>query len=64
MGFANQVKVTAKLLNCRLEPSYNGKVLNAIKMNEVHNIVVERDGWGLLENGSWINLTFTAPCKN
>lgn len=61
MGFANQVKVTAKLLNCRLEPSLDGQVLNLIKMGEVHNIVAEKDGWGQLENGSWINLSFTVP---
>ena len=61
MGFTNQVKVTAKLLNCRLEPSFNAQILNLIKMDEIHNIVAEQDGWGQLENGSWINLSFTVP---
>ena len=61
MGFANQVKVTAKLLNCRLQPSMSAKILGAIKMDEVHNVVAEQNGWGQLENGSWINLEFTVP---
>lgn len=62
MGFANQqVKVTAKLLNCRLQPSMDAKILNVIKMDEIHNIVAELNGWGQLENGTWINLKFTVP---
>lgn len=61
MGFANQVKVTAKLLNCRLQPSMSAQILGTIKMDEVHNVVAEQNGWGQLENGSWINLKFTVP---
>lgn len=61
MGFANQVKVTAKLLNCRLQPSMSAQILGTIKMGEVHNVVAEQNGWGQLENGSWINLKFTVP---
>lgn len=61
MGFANQVKVTAKLLNCRLQPSMSAQILGIIKMDEVHNVVAEQNGWGQLENGSWINLKFTVP---
>lgn len=64
MGFANQIKVTAKLLNCRLQPSYNGQILGTIKMDEVHNVVAEQDGWGQLENGSWIKLEFTVPYEH
>lgn len=61
MGFANQIKVTAKLLNCRLQPSMSAQILGTIKMGEVHNVVAEQNGWGQLENGSWINLIFTVP---
>lgn len=64
MGFANQVKVTAKLLNCRLQPSMSAQILGIIKMDEVHNIVAEQNGWGQLENGSWINLEFTVPYEH
>ena len=63
MGFTNQVKVTAKLLNCRLQPSMSAQILGTIKMDEVHNVVAEQNGWGQLENGSWINLKFTVPHK-
>lgn len=61
MGFTNQVKVTTKLLNCRLQPSMSAQILGIIKMDEVYNVVAEQDGWGQLENGSWINLEFTVP---
>ena len=64
MGFANQIKVTAKLLNCRLQPSMNAKIHSVIKMDEVHNVVAEHNGWGQLENGTWINLKFTVPYEN
>ena len=64
MGFANQVKVTVKLLNCRLQPSMDAKILGIVKMDEIHNIVAEQNGWGQLENGSWINLKFTVPYKH
>lgn len=63
MGFTNQIKVTANLLNCRLQPSMSAKILSVIKMDEVHNVVAEQNGWGQLENGSWINLKFTVPVK-
>lgn len=64
MGFANQVKVTARLLNCRLQPSMNAKIHSVTKMDEVHNIVDTQNGWGQLENGTWINLKFTVPYEN
>lgn len=64
MGFANQIKVTAKLLNCRLQPSMNAKIHSVIKMDEVHNVVDTQNGWGQLENGAWINLSFTVPYDN
>ena len=61
MVFTNQIKVATGLLNCRLQPSMDARVLSIIKMDEVHNIVAEENGWGQLENGSWINLKFTVP---
>ena len=39
----------------------SAKILGTIKMDEVHNVVAEQNGWGQLENGSWINLKFTVP---
>lgn len=64
MGFVNQIKVATKLLNCRFQPSMSSKIMGTIKMDEVHNIVAEQNGWGQLENGTWINLKFTVPCNN
>lgn len=64
MGFTNQVKVTAGLLNCRFQPSMSARILGTIAKDEVHNIVTEQNGWGQLENGSWINLNFTVPIKH
>ena len=39
----------------------SAQILGTIKMDEVHNVVAEQDGWGQLENGSWINLKFAVP---
>lgn len=39
----------------------SAQILGTIKMDEVHNVVAEQNGWGQLENGSWINLKFTVP---
>ena len=64
MGFVNQIKVATKLLNCRFQPSMNSKIMGTIKMDEVHNVVAEQNGWGQLENGTWINLKFTVPYSN
>lgn len=61
MGFNKQIKVAVQLLNCRLQPSMNAQVHSLIKMDEIHNIVAEQNGWGQLENGTWINLDFTVP---
>ena len=64
MGFVNQIKVATKLLNCRFQPSMSSKIMGTIKMDEVHNVVAEQNGWGQLENGIWINLKFTVPYSN
>lgn len=64
MGFVNQIKVATKLLNCRFQPSMSSKIMGTIKMDEVHNVVAEQNGWGQLENGTWINLSFTVPYDN
>ena len=64
MGFVNQIKVATKLLNCRFQPSMSSKIMGTIKMDEVHNVVAEQNGWGQLENGTWINLMFTVPYSN
>ena len=64
MGFTNQIKVTAHLLNCRMQPSMDAKIVGVLKASEVHNVVAEQDGWGQLENGAWINLKFTVPHTN
>ena len=39
----------------------SAQILGTIKMDEIHNIVAEQNGWGQLEDGSWINLKFTVP---
>ena len=39
----------------------SANIFGTIKMDEVHNIVAEQNGWGQLENGTWINLKFTVP---
>ena len=64
MGFVNQIKVATKLLNCRFQPSMSSKIMGTIKMDEVHNVVAEQNGWGQLENGTWINLKFTVQYNN
>ena len=64
MGFVNQIKVATELLNCRFQPSMSSKFMGTIKMDEVHNVVAEQNGWGQLENGTWINLKFTVPYNN
>lgn len=61
MELANQIQVTANLLNCRSFPSMSAKIIGVIKEKEIHNIITEQGGWGQLENGSWINLSFTVP---
>ena len=42
----------------------SARILGTIAKDEVHNIVAEQNGWGQLENGSWINLIFTVPIKH
>jgi hypothetical protein len=42
----------------------SSKIMGTIKMDEVHNVVAEQNGWGQLENGTWINLKFTVPYSN
>lgn len=39
----------------------SAEILGTIQMGEICNIIVEQQGWGQLENGSWIKLSFTVP---
>lgn len=54
-----KVKVTHPCLRRRVGPSTDSQVLSLITDFGVFNIFEEKDGWGKLEDGSWIMLSFT-----
>ena len=53
------VKVTAQLLNVREDAGLEYNIKTAVKSKSIQNIVEEKNGWGKLENGGWIDLKYT-----
>lgn len=51
-------KVTAKNLNIRPAPSDLSKVLGMLDQGDTVLWTTEKDGWGLIADGAWINLKF------
>ena len=54
-----KVKVTHPSLRIRRGPSIYEEQVGLITDNGTYEIHAEKDGWGQLENGNWINLNFT-----
>lgn len=54
-----KVKVTHPSLRIRRGPSIYEEQIGLITDNGTYEIHAEKDGWGQLENGNWINLNFT-----
>ena len=53
------VKVTHPSLRMRKGPSLSADVVDYITDEGTYGIVDENNGWGKLENGNWIMLTYT-----
>lgn len=54
-----KVRVTAPNLRKRLSPSENGQVIGYITDHGTFQLKKIKDGWGQLEDGAWIMLSFT-----
>lgn len=52
------VKITHPSLRHRTEPSVNGRIVGIITNQGIYDIFKEQDGWGQLEDKSWIMLKF------
>ncbi len=52
------VKITHPSLRHRAEPSVNGRIIGIITNRGIYGIFKEQDGWGQLEDESWIMLKF------
>ena len=54
-----KVRVTAPSLRKRLAPSENGQIIGYITDYGTFQLKAIKDGWGQLEDGAWIMLSFT-----
>ena len=57
--FLYKVKVTHPSLRMRRAPSTQAEVYDLITDQGIYTIVDEANGWGQLENGYWIMLSYT-----
>lgn len=53
------IKVTHPSLRMRVAPSTQAEIVGHICDQGIYKIVDEVNGWGKLENGNWIMLTYT-----
>ncbi len=54
-----KVKVTHPSLRMRKAPNLQAEVVGFIRDKGYYTIVDEANGWGQLENGNWIMLSYT-----
>lgn len=57
------VKVKHLSLRRRATPEITENVLGVITDRGIYQIYEEREGWGRLEDGSWIALQYTEKCN-
>lgn len=57
------VKLTVPALNCRSGASKTFAVKNILRDKEPHLVLKEVNGWGRLEDNTWIDLSFTERCE-
>lgn len=53
------VKVTHPSLRMRKAPTTQAEIVGLITDEGLYKIIDEANGWGQLENGNWIMLTYT-----
>ena len=53
-----QVKVTATTLNIHSGPGTNYDRVSSLKKDSIVTIIMEQNGWGQLQGGGWISLTY------
>ena len=54
-----KVKVTHPSLRKRKAPNLSGEVVDLITDQGIYEIFDENNGWGQLEDGNWIMLSYT-----
>lgn len=47
----------------KMNPTDNSKVKHNLKAGRLYNIIEEKDNWGLLKVGGWINLDHVSKIK-
>lgn len=57
------VRLTVPALNCRTGASKSFAVKKILSDKEPHLVLKEVNGWGRLEDNTWIDLSFTEKCE-
>lgn len=58
-----EVKITHPSLRRRAQPNEAAKILGVIEDQGIYKIFDIQNGWGKLDDGSWIMLCFTGKIK-
>lgn len=56
------VRLTVPALNCRSGAGKNFAVKNILRDKDEHLVLKEINGWGKLEDNTWIDLSFVERC--
>lgn len=55
-----RVRVTAATLNIRADALATAAISGSAKLNDVFEITTQKNGWGKISEGKWINLSYVA----
>jgi hypothetical protein len=60
LALVRRVRITAANLNVRAQPNANTSIVGTAKAGDAFEITAQKDGWGKISEGQWINLSYAA----
>ncbi len=58
LALVRRMRVTAATLNIRADANPNSSIVGTAKAGDVFEVTTQKDGWGKIGDGKWINLSY------
>lgn len=55
-----RIRITAATLNIRADSNHTSSIVGTTKAGDVFEVTTQKDGWGKIDDGKWINLSYSA----
>jgi hypothetical protein len=58
VALVRRMRITAATLNIRADANPNSSIVGTVKAGDAIEVTVQKDGWGKIGDGKWINLSY------